>query len=162
MDNMTAPYITSHLVCIANYEKKEHCRICENYDFVRKLIPTSFVLVLVPASSLTLFYVGGLVWGNLSGKAQRLRAQVRTCLLTVISLCPWRGQGAVPHQGVEGGDWNVTAECQTLCPDGIITDSSEAALYNSASSLPQNFPKTGKVRERITKGVRSWVPISSL
>lgn len=42
-------------------------------------------------------------------------------------------------RGLEGGDWNATAECQTLCPDGIITDSSKAALHNSASSLPQHI-----------------------
>lgn len=42
-------------------------------------------------------------------------------------------------RGLEGGDWNATAECQTLCPDGIITDSSKSKLHNSASSLPQHI-----------------------
>lgn len=66
----------------------------------------------------------------------------------------WRGQGAAPHRGAGGEDWNATAECQTLCPDGIITDSSVAELHNSASSLPQQIRsiKTGNFSEK--HGVR--------
>lgn len=72
-------------------------------------------------------------------------AQVWTCLLAGSA----RGgdREAVPHRGGrrggEGG-WNATAECQTLCPDGIITDSSKAALHSSASSLPQSVRIRGK------------------
>lgn len=72
-----------------------------------------FVLVL--ASNLNLDYGGGLVGGNLSGEAQRRRAQVQTCLLTEISLCQWRGQGAVPHQGAGGG----RLECDRGMPDAL-------------------------------------------
>lgn len=48
--------------------------------------------------------------------------------------------GALPHLGAftGGGDWNVTAECQTLCPDGIIRDSTKAAPHKSASPDPEN------------------------
>lgn len=40
--------------------------------------------------------------------------------------------------GLWGQDWNVTAECQTLYPDGIIRDSTKAAPHKSASSDPEN------------------------
>lgn len=41
-------------------------------------------------------------------------------------------------RGLEGGggDWNATAECQTLSSDEIIRDSRKAALHKSASSNP--------------------------
>ena len=56
----------------------------------------------------------------------------------------YTGSCASPGGWREGGDWNVTAECQTLCPDGIITDSSKAALHTSVSpSLPQ-YIKPGR------------------
>lgn len=40
--------------------------------------------------------------------------------------------------GGGGRDWNATAECQTLCPDGIIRDSTKAAPHKSVSSDPEN------------------------
>lgn len=42
---------------------------------------------------------GGLVGGNLSGEAQRRRAQVQTCLFTVIRLCQRRGAGSCASPG---------------------------------------------------------------
>lgn len=52
---------------------------------------------------------------------------------------PGKGAGSCASPGGWRGGWNATTECQTLCPDGIITDSSKAALHNSASSLPQHI-----------------------
>lgn len=55
------------------------------------------------------------------------KKQVKTCL-------PAFGGGAWSLRGgLRGEDWNVTAECQTLCPDGIIRDSTKAAPHKSAS-----------------------------
>lgn len=48
------------------------------------------------------------------------------------------------NRGLEGGDWNATAECQTLCPDEIIRDSRKAALHKSASSNPENVTNSKK------------------
>lgn len=92
----------------------------------------------------------GVVGGEHPGKKKRT-VQVQACVFAVISLGPGRGMEGgreLCHAGgvAEGGDWNATAEFQTLCPDGIITDSSEAALRNSASSLRQHI-KTQKTRK---------------
>lgn len=73
-------------------------------------------------------------------KSTKERSTGRDMFFTVIKLGSWMwgGRELCLTRGLEGGDWNVTAECQTLCPDGIITDSRKAALHNSASSLPQH------------------------
>lgn len=76
-------------------------------------------------------------------KTTKERSTGTGTFFTVIKLGPGMGgRELCLTRGLEGGDWNVTAECQTLCPDRIITDSSKAALHNSASSLPQHSPPT--------------------
>lgn len=76
------------------------------------------------------------------------REQVWAGMFAMIHLCQWWGQGDVPlHWTEEGGrergwgGWNVTAECQTLFPDEIIRDSSEAARRRSASQIQKNAIK---------------------
>lgn len=62
----------------------------------------------------------------LSGQAQRNKSTGTDMFAHCDQPLPVEGGGRelCLTRGLEGGDWNATAECQTLCPDGIITDSS--------------------------------------
>lgn len=108
--NFPAPH-TSHLVfTVLKKVEKEHDIVNSNPALdvgnkrSHKEAKSEWIhLYLCWRLQATLFWTlnGG---GNLSGKAQRRRAQVQTCLFTLISLCQGRGQGAVPHQGAGGGE----------------------------------------------------------
>lgn len=51
------------------------------------------------------------------------------------------GQRSSPLGSEGKGGWNATAECQTLFPDEIIRDSSEAArCRRSASQIQKTRP----------------------
>lgn len=156
--NFPAPYTTSHLVCIASRMRKKSTWVFAAFGkkpnplWCYKVTKSDMIhLYSCWLLQVTLFWnLSGGSWVVISrekhkGEERRYR---HVC-------SPWSafasGGGREPclTRGLEGGDWNATAECQTLCPDGIITDSSKAALHNSASSLPQHIKF--KKQEKLNK-----------
>lgn len=104
----------------------------ENTLFEHYSKKDSFMLVFASASNLILDFA--------PSKKTKGREQVQTGMFPLINLCRWWGQGTVPlHRGA-GGDWNATAECQTLCPDEIIRDSREAELHRSVPQIQKTRP----------------------
>lgn len=112
------PYATSHLVCIASKDEEKEHGLLQHLGGEKPLWSskeTKSEMIGACKQNQSGVYWGGLVCGNLSGKAQRRRAQVETCLFTVIGLRQLRGQGAVPHQGAGGG----RLECDRGMPDAL-------------------------------------------
>lgn len=124
-------HITPGLQCIKVQKK--------HYDLTRKLNLRWFILYLCWQATLIWTMVGG--WWVVISQERHKGEEHRYRHVCSLRSAFASGGGREPclTRGLEGGDWNATAECQTLCPDGIITDSSKAALHNSASSLPQHI-----------------------
>lgn len=117
---------TSHRVDIRSKEKGKKWGISpskpENLQILKKLHQIRFIYKWVGVGTMT---SSGLGWGqgrrNLSGTSTKERSSGTDMFVLSDQPLPVEGgRELCLTRGLEGGDWNATAECQTLSPDEII------------------------------------------